>query len=308
MRLVAYCRVSTDDGQNPERQRDVLEGAAARRGDDIVAWFIDEGTSGGVPPLERIQVGLAIKKAKDAGADGIIVESVDRWTRCGPLDFFSSSAILELRHHLKLVLADVPQGMDGMAYEIYASIMAIVSKAFRERLREQIRSGLARARKEGWKNGQPGRRPKPNLAPHEVAYVREQKALGRRGAGWGRMSLELTRRRGALEVVDRKARENRTVTPSWLRMEWYRIERGSMVRNWRPTIRDAAFGGLTPAVADLHAAGLAPNAVGLQAAGLVAQPANIAVPETAGVQQTQAGVSAAPVEVANGSRGVELHG
>lgn len=235
MNLIGYCRVSTDDkGQNPQRQKDVLQAMADRDGHQVLAWFMDEGTSGGITPLERIQVGLAIKKAKELDADALLVESVDRWTRRGVHDFCQSSADLELRHGLKLVLADVPQGMDGMALEIYTSIMAIVAKAFRERLREQIKTGLARAKKEGWKNGPPGRRPKANLQPHEIAYVREQRSLGRRGAGWGRMAAELSRRRGALEVVDRKAQDKRIVRPSWLRMEWTRIERGSMVRTWQP--------------------------------------------------------------------------
>jgi DNA invertase Pin-like site-specific DNA recombinase len=235
VKLVGYCRVSTDDkGQNPQRQKDVLQAMATRDGHTVVAWVLDEGTSGGISPLERIQVGLAIKKAKELEADALLVESVDRWTRRGVHDFCQSSADLELRHGLKLVLADVPQGMDGMALEIYTSIMAIVAKAFRERLREQIKTGLARAKKEGWKNGPPGRRPKANLKPEEIAYVREQRALGRRGAGWGRMATELSRARGALEVVDRKAQDKRIVRPSWLRMEWARIERGSMVRTWQP--------------------------------------------------------------------------
>ena len=234
LKLVAYCRVSTDDkGQNPERQADILKAWAERGGHEIVGIVKDEGTSGGVPPMDRRWVQQAIRQANDAKADGILVESVDRWTRRGVHDYCQSCADLELRHGLKLYLADVPQGMDGMALEIYTSIMAIVSKAFRERLREQIKSGLARAKREGWKNGRPGRRAKANLAPDEIAYVREQRSMGKRGAGWGRMSAELTRRRGALEVVDTKARDKRTVTPSWLRAEWRRIEAGSMVRTWR---------------------------------------------------------------------------
>lgn len=233
MKLVGYSRVSTDDkGQNPERQNDLLRAWATRHGHELVAIVVDEGTSGAVSPMERVWVHQAIKKAKEHGADGILVESIDRWTRKGPLDFFQSSADIELRHGLKLHLADVPQGMDGLALEIYQSIMASVAKAFRERLREQITSGLARAKREGWKNGRPGRRPKPNLTPDEVAYVREMKALGKRGPGWGRMAMELTRRRGALEVVDAKARDKRTVTPGWLRMEWYRIQDGRMSRTW----------------------------------------------------------------------------
>lgn len=242
MKLVGYCRVSTDDkGQNPERQKDLLQAWATRNGHTVAHWIIDEGTSGGISPLERIQVGLAIKKAKELGAEAILVESVDRWTRKGVHDFFQSSADLKLRHGLELALADVPQGMDGMALEIYQSIMAIVAKAFRERLREQIISGIARAKREGWKKGRPGRQPKANLSPEEVAYVREQRLLGRRGAGWGRMAAEITRRRGALEVVDRKARDKRVVSPSWLRTEWARISAGSMVRTWRPV-------GITPPV------------------------------------------------------------
>lgn len=233
MKLVAYVRVSTDDkGQNPERQVDILNAWAARHGHEIAATVRDEGTSGGVPPLERVWVQQAIKLAKTHDAEAIVVESIDRWTRVGQQDFFNSRTTLKLRHGLDLCLADVPQGMEGLALEIYEGIMAAVAKAFRERLREQIKTGLARAKKEGWKNGRPGRKLKANLAPEEIAYVREQKALGRRGAGWGRMAMELTRRRGALEVVDGKARDKRTVSPSWLRMEWYRIEQGSTVRTW----------------------------------------------------------------------------
>lgn len=237
MKLVLYCRVSTDDkGQNPERQVDVLKSWVQRGGHEVAGTIKDEGTSGGVPPLDRVWVQQAIREANAGNADGILVESVDRWTRRGVHDFFESSTALELRHGLKLYLADVPQGMDGMALEIYQSIMAIVAKAFRERLREQIKSGLARAKKEGWKNGRPGRRAKANLSPEEIAYVREMKAMGRKGPGWGRMALELTRRRGALEVVDAKAREKRTVTASWLRSEWGRLQAGSTVRTWRKRV------------------------------------------------------------------------
>jgi putative DNA-invertase from lambdoid prophage Rac len=286
LRLVAYCRVSTDDqGQNPERQRDLLVGFAARQGHEIVAWVIDEGTSGGVPPMDRVLVQEAIRTANRANADGILVESVDRWTRVGPLDFFQSSANLELRHKLRLVLADEPTGMDAMAQEIFRSIMAIVSKAFRERLREQIKSGLARAKKEGWKNGVPGRQPKPNLAPHEIAYVREQKALGRKGCGWGRMALELTRRRGALEVVDRKARERRTVTATWLRSEWHRILTGSMTRTWRK----------------------APEPVPLQY-GRVVPPAEIHHGLVARGPEGESAETAEPEVDAAGPKGVQLHG
>lgn len=247
MRLVGYARVSTDDkGQNPERQVDVFKTFCARNGGELLATVKDEGTSGGVPAMERVAFQRAIKAARDLKADGIIVESVDRLTRAGVMDFFGTATDLELRHDLKLVVADMPQGMDKVAFEIYASLMAIMAKAFRERLKAQITTGLARAKKEGWKKGRPGMQPKPNLEPHEVAYVREQRALGRRGAGWGRMALEITRRRGAAEVVDVKARQRRTVTMSWLRQEWRRIEAGSIVRDWKTPspVRPAIIEGL----------------------------------------------------------------
>lgn len=236
LRLVAYQRTSTDDkGQNPERQGDVIAATAARDGHTIVATITDEGTSGGVPVLERVWFREAIKVAKKNDAQGIIVESVDRLTRGGVRDYVTASMALEMRHGLQVVLADIPAGMDGMVLEIYVMLRVIIAKEFRDRLREQITTGLARAKREGWKNGRPGRRPKPNLSPDEIAYVREQKAMGtqgRPGMGWGRMARELTRRRGALEVIDPKAIEKRTVRPSWLRMEWHRINEGSAVRTW----------------------------------------------------------------------------
>lgn len=105
------------------------------------------------------------------------------------------------------------------------------------------KQGLARAKREGWPKGRPGRKPKPSLSPEEAAYVREQRERRKAGlpaAGYGRMAAELTRRRGALEVVDPKARDRRTVTPSWLRSEVERIESGPIVRTWRKRRRDVA--------------------------------------------------------------------
>lgn len=236
MKLVAYLRVSTDDhGQNPERQADLVKAWAARDGHEIVAIIRDEGTSGNVPPMQRAQVQEAIRVANRLEAEAIVTEAVDRWTRTGPEDYFASRMELRLRHKLTLLHTTNPQGLEALWLSLYLCIEAVMAKVYRDNLVRQITSGLARAKREGWKNGRPGRRPKPNLTPEEIAYVREQKAMGtqgRRGAGWGRMALELTRRRGALEVVDGKAREKRTVRPSWLRMEWTRICQGSTVRTW----------------------------------------------------------------------------
>lgn len=239
MKLVGYCRVSTDDkGQDPQRQADLIEAWAKRNGHEIVAIVRDEGTSGmKVPPMERQKVHEAIKVAKRENAEGIITEAVDRWTREGPEGYFSSRLELRLRHKLVLYHTTSPGGVEGAFADLMPALEAVAARIFWDNLRRQITSGIAKAKREGWKNGRPGKKPKPNLSPEEAAYVREQRLLGRRGAGWGRMAAEITRRRGALEVVDRKAQDKRTVSASFVRAEWRRIESGSMVRHYRPVAK-----------------------------------------------------------------------
>lgn len=227
MKLVGYLRVSTDDkGQDPLRQRDVIQRWADATLPDgttrhqIVAWVVDEGTSGGTDPFQRQMVRQAIELAETHGATGIAVEAIDRWTRDGTRALALSEFFLDLDHHLTLEIADLPPGMDAFTREIITSLMAACAKEFRRRLREQIKSGLDRARALGWPRGRPGRRPKPSLTETERHAVTGM--VLEEGLGVDRVALELSKIRGAWNVADRTASDKLRVCPTWL---WKQIHR-----------------------------------------------------------------------------------
>lgn len=214
MRLIGYLRVSTDDkGQNPERQKDVIQAWAKANGHQIPAWVYDEGTSGETDPLKR-QYGLeAIEEAKTHGCEGIVAESVDRWTRAGPDALAVSRFFLRIDHGLRLVLANTPPGMTKEMEQMWDSMMATVAAMFLARLKESIKSGIARAKANGWPNGEPGRKRKPSLTPKEWEAVSLWIAEGK---GVDKMALDLSHMRGAFTVADTKAQDRLRVKPTWL--------------------------------------------------------------------------------------------
>lgn len=214
MRLVGYLRVSTDDkGQNPERQKDVIREWAKRHNHDIPSWVIDEGTSGATDPFQRQYVLEAIEEAKKLGCQGIVVEAVDRWTREGVEALSVSRFFLRVDHDLRLICTTTPPGMTAEMEEMWDSMMATVARMFLSRLREQIKSGIARAKANGWPNGEPGRKPKKSPSPEEWEAISQWIDAGR---GVDRMALDLSHMRGAFAVADTKAQERLRVKPTWL--------------------------------------------------------------------------------------------
>lgn len=220
-RLVGYLRVSTDDkGQDPLRQQDVIQAWADRGGHEVIAWVVDEGTSGGTDPFQRQRVLEAIDLAEKQGATGIVVESVDRWTREGSQRLGMTEFFLKLDHDLTLEIADLPPGMDAFTREIITGLMAACAKEFRRRLREQIKSGLARAKAHGWPRGRPGRKPKEPFSDKEKALVRGM--VLEEGLGVDKVALELSKLRGAWDVADRKVQARLKTCPTWV---WHQIHK-----------------------------------------------------------------------------------
>ena len=214
MKLAAYLRVSTDDkGQDPERQADIIRAWATKNGHEISAFYKDEGTSGGTGALDRPVVKRILKAHKDDPLDGIVVESVDRWTRQGIKALGVDEFFLNLDHGLVLHFADQNPGMDEFAREIIGAIMALCAKEMRRRLRSQIKSGLARSREAGWPNGRPGGQPKEPLSGEELAFVLSQMEAG---IGRRKIALALSVKRGAHNLAEPKLRRQREITEGWL--------------------------------------------------------------------------------------------
>lgn len=241
MKLVAYLRVSTDDkGQDPDRQKRIIEAWAPRHGHEIVAWVKDEGTSGTVPPLNRQMVLEALELAEEHKAGGIVVESIDRWTRGGWQDLGVSMFLLGTEYKgTKLLVADLPQG-DEFVAELIGGIMASVAKEFRRRLVAQVKSGLANAKAKGWPNGEPGRDPKPDLTQAEYEAVvtlmggPKNPATGKK-PGWRAAAHLVSTMRGAYLLKEPRAQREKAVSQTWLRKEMVRQETRSPTRVWLAT-------------------------------------------------------------------------
>jgi len=222
VKLVGYLRVSTDDkGQDPDRQKAIILAAASRQGHEIVAWAVDEGISGTVPPLQRQGVLEALDLCQEHKAKGIMVESVDRWTRGGWTDLGVSMFQMETDYDdAQLIVADLPTE-DKFLWELLAGIMASVAKMFNVRLRAQIKSGLANAKAKGWPNGEPGRKPKPPMTPGEAEVaLRVLETEGKNGVaanGYHSAALAVSKARGAFTLSDPKRRQHATVSSWWVR-------------------------------------------------------------------------------------------
>lgn len=221
MKLVAYLRVSTDDkNQDPERQRPVLEAKARASGHEIMAWVIDEGSKAGekaIPTFDRPKVKDAIKLAKKLKADGLMVESVDRWTRKGADDLGYSMFVLRRDHGLEgaLVFADMPD--DPFAREILPPIMAVLARLDNKRRSDQAKSSMARKKALGVRIGRPPKPPMTDQEYHEIAMP-----LLAQGSGLRKVAIAISQqrlKRGDGEVFDAKARRGCTVGTYWVAKE-----------------------------------------------------------------------------------------
>ncbi len=225
MKLLAYLRVSTEDkGQDPERQADVIKAWALKEGHEILGFVTDMGTSGAIPPMMRESVKETIAIATERGAEGIAVEAIDRWTRGGMDELAVSRFFLRLDHKLNLRVANSPVGLPPAFEKLWDGMMAAAAEAWLERHRQAVKTGYARARKNGFPNGRPGPKEKPSLTRDELDYLSTLKpAKGRKRVGWRIQANELSKRRGAYDVVDPKMQRQRRVGPTWLRAELSRI-------------------------------------------------------------------------------------
>lgn len=216
MKLVGYQRTSTEDrGQDADRQKMVITRWAESRGHTILGWHVDDGISGTTDPFQRQGVLEAIEQAEAEKADGIVIESVDRWTRSGIDQFAASRFFLKADHKLNLYMADIPGGLGELGEQLMVSIMAAVAQEFHRRLSESIKAGIANAKAKGWPKGQPGRAKKPDLTPNEQRTVTQMVADGH---GSRMIAVRISVDRAGL-IADRKIRAEKEVTQTWIRSQ-----------------------------------------------------------------------------------------
>jgi putative DNA-invertase from lambdoid prophage Rac len=149
MRAAIYARVSTFD-QEPENQLQELRRYIEARG-----WtgteFVDRGVSGAKD--RRLALDALLKDAKRRRFDVLVCWRLDRLGR----NLRHLVTMLEELQQLGIAFVSLGEGIDCTtpAGKLQLHILAALAEFERERIRERVMAGLARARTQGKRLGRP---------------------------------------------------------------------------------------------------------------------------------------------------------
>lgn len=152
MRVAIYSRVSTS-AQTSQNQLFDLERVTAARGWQIVQTFSDDGVSGAKGRDDRPGLDALLKAAIRGEFQMIAVWSLDRLGR-------SLQHLIEVVNELKSAGVDLyihQQAIDTStpAGRMTFSIFGALAEYERELIRQRVRAGLERAKRNGTKLGRP---------------------------------------------------------------------------------------------------------------------------------------------------------
>jgi len=179
-----YARVSTRNGQTPENQLRELRAVAERHGWKVVSVYTDEGISGAKGRDKRPGLGALLKGVARKEFDVVAAWSVDRLGR-------SLQDLIGTLNELKAKNVDLymhKQGLDTAttAGKAMFQMLGVFAEFEREIIAERIHAGLARAKEQGTKSGNPIGR--PELYKFVVTKAHKLKADG---LGTRRIATEL---------------------------------------------------------------------------------------------------------------------
>ena len=152
LRAAIYSRVSTA-AQSTENQRYELERVSQARGWTFVAHYSDQGISGEKGRSDRPGLDALLRAATRREIDLIAVWSLDRLGR-------SLQHLVETVNELQAVGVDLyihQQALDTStpAGKLAFSVFGALAEYERELIRERVRAGIERAKRNGVKLGRP---------------------------------------------------------------------------------------------------------------------------------------------------------
>lgn len=173
LRAALYARVSTDK-QSTENQLRELRQAAERLGWEVVAEFVDRGISGAKGRKDRPQLDALLKGVARKDFDVVASWSVDRLGRSlidlvGMLQELHSTGV-DLYLHQQGINTTTPAG------KALFGMMGVFAEFERGMIQERVKAGMARAKAEGTKSGNPIGAPRVGEAVE--ARIRELRAEG----------------------------------------------------------------------------------------------------------------------------------
>jgi DNA invertase Pin-like site-specific DNA recombinase len=172
-RAVLYLRVSTLDQTTANQERELRE-IAGRMGCEIIKVYKDHGISGAKGRDKRPAFDALCKAAARREFDMVMAWSVDRLGR----SLQNLVAFLSELHALKIDLFLHQQGLDTTTPggKAMFQMLGVFAEFERAMIQERVRAGLARARAQGTKSGNPIGR--PSIAETLVERIREARSRG----------------------------------------------------------------------------------------------------------------------------------
>jgi DNA invertase Pin-like site-specific DNA recombinase len=172
-RAALYARVSTDK-QSTENQLRELREAATRMGWEVVGEFVDHGISGAKGRKDRPKLDALLKGVARKEFDVVAAWSVDRLGR----SLIDLVGFLQELHSTGVDLYLHQQGINTItpAGKALFGMMGVFAEFERGMIQERVRSGMARAKKNGTKSGNPIGR--PSVSEDVEARIRELRSEG----------------------------------------------------------------------------------------------------------------------------------
>ena len=153
MRIALYARISMALKQDADNQLIELRRWAVASQHVIVGEFVDEVSSKDTRPQKE----AILKMLRLGEIDGVAFVALDRWGRN------MSELVLELEEFSKSgkSLISLKEGLDlsTAAGRLMANMLAAFANFERDRIRERVLMGLARARQRGRVGGRPRKTP-----------------------------------------------------------------------------------------------------------------------------------------------------
>ena len=173
-RAAIYARVSTVDQQTIPEQVRQLEELAARRGWTIVR-VVREVASGAARRAKRDEL---LASARRREIDAVLVWKLDRWGR-------SVADLVATLHELTalgVAFVSLTEALDlsTPSGRALATMLAVFAEFERDMLRERVRSGLDRVRREGKRLGRPPTAARHAEEIHALAHRFSQAEIARR--------------------------------------------------------------------------------------------------------------------------------
>lgn len=163
MNVGLYARVSTDDkDQNPERQFIRCRDYCRLNGHDVMGEFSDE-CSGDTPPLIRESFSSLMEMKPEA----IVVFSIDRLSRQHPSKVMQLLTSFKQANILIISVTEPLFNMESPFAEPLQYFITWWNNFYLKKLKEDIKSGIDRARAEGKTIG----RPKAQFNQHRAYHL-----------------------------------------------------------------------------------------------------------------------------------------